>query len=308
MAEYNWSKPRLARDIMVKNLVTIEPQTPAIAGILALVQSKVKGAPVTSPDRTYHGIFTERCCLNVLMTCAESASWSELFPAGEPVSADIMNRNLMMLPPDMDVFEAVGLLLSKRISGAPVINGDGCFLGVFSEKSSMDVLIGAVYDCLPTTQVDAFMDTDRNRTIDESLELKSIVKLFLETPYRRLPVLRENRVVGQISRQDALRAMMGWFDRFAENRPAAASEATETFMDADAGTIAEEVDIFSIATIFRAGKFRRLPVVENGLLRGLITRKNLLQAANDLIEPVSVKKAQPLYLTSFADARPPDIR
>lgn len=308
MVDYNAFKPKLAREIMLKNLVTLQPQAPAMASVLALVKARIKGAPVTSADRTYHGIFTERCCLNLLMTCAESASWSECFRDGTPVSADIMNRNLMLLTPDMDVFEAVSLLLSKRISGTPVIDRDGCFLGVFSEKSSMNVLIGAYYDCLPTTQVEAFMDTDRKRTIDESLDLRSIVERFLETQYRRLPVLRGNRVVGQISRQDALRAMKGLIDRFAASGLAAASEATETFMDTGAKTISEDADIFSIATIFRDGLRRRLPVVENGRLRGLITRKSLLHAANDLLEPVNVKKAQPLYLTSFADARPPDIR
>ncbi len=306
MSGYNLFKPKLAREIMVRNLVTLQPRTPVLTSVRDLVQANVKGAPVVTPDGAYHGIFTERCCLHVLMTYSGSASWTEHFRAGEPISAAIMTRNLMLLPPEMDVFEAVSLLLAKRVSGAPVVDRDGCYLGVFSEKSSMDVLVGAAYDSLPTTQVRAFMDSDRKRTIDESLDLRSIVKRFLETPYRRLPVLRGNLVVGQISRKDVLRVMKGLVNRLAESDRAASSAATETFMDAGAGTVAEDADIFSIANIFREGTHRRLPVVANGRLRGLITRKDLLRATNDLLKPTPVKKAQPLYLTSVADARPPE--
>ncbi len=306
MVSYNLFKPRLAREIMVTNLVTLQPQTPVLASVRNLLQANVKGAPVTAPDGAYQGIFTERCCLNALMTYSGSASWAEHFRAGEPVSANVMTRNLMLLPPEMDVFEAVSLLLAKRVSGAPVVDSDGCYQGVFSEKSSMDVLIGAAYDSLPTTQVKAFMDTDRKRTIDESLDLRSIVKRFLETPYRRLPVLRGDLVVGQISRKDVLRVMKGLVNRFAESDRAASFTATETFMDSGARTVPEDADIFSIANIFREGTHRRLPVVANGRLRGLITRKDLLRATNELLEPATVKKAQPLYLTSVADARPPE--
>ncbi len=306
MSGYNLFKPRLAREIMVKNLLTLQPQTPVLTSVRNLVQTNVKGAPVVAPDGAYRGMFTERCCLNVLITYLGSPSWSEYFRAGEPVSADIMTRTLILLTPGMDVFEAVSLLLAKRVSGAPVVDRDGCFLGVFSEKSSMDVLIGAAYDSLPTTQIEAFMDTDRNPIIDESLDLHSIVKRFLKTPYRRFPVLRGNRVTGQISRKDVLRAMKGLVNRFAESDLEASSEATETFMDATAKTIPEDTDIFSIANIFRKGTHRRLPVVANGRLRGLITRKDLLRATNELLEPAIVKKAQPLYLTSVTDARPPE--
>ena len=306
MAGYNLFKPKLAREIMVKNLFTLQPQTPVLTSVRNLFESNVKGAPVVTPGGIYHGIFTERCCLNVLMTYSGSASWSEHFRAGEPLSADIMTRNLMLLQPEMDVFEAVSLLLAKRVSGVPVVDGDGCFLGVFSEKSSMQVLIGAAYDSLPTTQVAAFMDADRNRIIDESLDLRSIVKRFLETPYRRLPVLRGNRVVGQVNRKDVLRAMKGLVNRLDESGRAASSEATEIFMDAGARTVPEDADIFSIANIFREGRHRRLPVIANGRLRGLITRKDLLRATNELLKPAPVKKAQPLYLNSVADARPPE--
>ena len=123
------------------------------------------------------------------------------------LAKDIMVTRLITLSPEMDVCEAIKLLLRHRISGAPVVDRQGNFLGVFSEKCSMSVLIDAAYDSLPTTQVHAFMDTE-HETIDEETDLLSIAQIFQTTGHRRLPVLREGKVVGQISRRDLLAAAL----------------------------------------------------------------------------------------------------
>ena len=46
------------------------------------------------------------------------------------------------------------------------------------------------------------------KTVNEETDLLSIAGIFLSTPYRRLPVLRGDKIVGQISRRDVLRAAM----------------------------------------------------------------------------------------------------
>jgi CBS domain-containing protein len=121
------------------------------------------------------------------------------------LAKDIMITKLVTLTPHLDVFEAISLLLRHRISGAPVIDVEGNFLGVFSERCSMSVLVEAAYDQLPTTEVFAFMDREA-QTITEETDLLTIAQIFLNTGHRRLPVLRDGKLVGQISRRDVLRA------------------------------------------------------------------------------------------------------
>lgn len=121
---------------------------------------------------------------------------------------DFMVQRLVTLRPEMDVIDAVKLLLKNRISGAPVVGPNRAFMGVFSEKCSMHVILDAAYDQLPTNEVRAFMDTEA-KTIGPDADLLSIAQVFLLTSYRRLPVVAEDgQLLGQVSRRDVLRAAM----------------------------------------------------------------------------------------------------
>ena len=120
---------------------------------------------------------------------------------------DFMVTRLVTLRPEMDVFKAIQLLLKNRISGAPVVDGDGFYLGVFSEKCSMHILLDAAYEQLPSNEVRVFMDTDA-QTIDPDTHLLSIAQVFLLTHFRRLPVLEDGRLMGQVSRRDVLQASL----------------------------------------------------------------------------------------------------
>ncbi len=125
---------------------------------------------------------------------------------------DFMVTRLVTLRPEMDVHAAVNLLLKNRISGAPVVDAHHTFMGVFSEKCSMHVILDAAYDQLPTNEVRAFMDTEA-KTIGPDTDLLSIAQVFLLTNYRRLPVVEDDgELVGQVSRRDVLRAAMKEID------------------------------------------------------------------------------------------------
>ncbi len=125
----------------------------------------------------------------------------------EITARDCMTRKLVTLRPEMDVMEAVSLLLRNRISGAPVVDSDGNYLGVFSEKCSLHVIMDAAYEQLPSNEVRVFMDTEA-QTIEPDTHLLTIAQVFLLTPFRRLPVLEDGKLVGQVSRRDVLRVAL----------------------------------------------------------------------------------------------------
>jgi CBS domain-containing protein len=136
-----------------------------------------------------------------------------------PMTArEFMVTDLVTLSPKTDVVEAVQTLMAHRISGAPVVDADGRYLGVFSEKCAMQVLLDAAYEQLPTCEVRAFMDADA-QTISPSTHLLSVAQVFLLTPYRRLPVVEAGMLVGQVSRRDVLRVWMDAIDHVPNRAP-----------------------------------------------------------------------------------------
>jgi predicted transcriptional regulator len=122
------------------------------------------------------------------------------------VARDIMVKKLITLNPEMDIFEAIDLLLKHRISGAPVVDEDNMLIGIFSEKNCMSVLLEGAYSQLPSTAVFAFMSTNIC-TVSEETDLLTIAQTFRSQPYRRLPVLRDGKLIGQISRRDILKSV-----------------------------------------------------------------------------------------------------
>jgi len=45
------------------------------------------------------------------------------------------------------------------------------------------------------------------KTVDAEMSIIDLAQLFLETKFRRFPVVDKNRLIGQISRRDVLRAL-----------------------------------------------------------------------------------------------------
>lgn len=124
-----------------------------------------------------------------------------------PVTAgDIMVTKLITLHPGMDLFASIDVLLKHKISGAAVVDENRHYLGIFSERCCMDVVVDAAYEQVPFFSIDPYIDRDA-ATITESTDLFTIAHIFRENHCRRLPVLRENTLVGQISRRDLLKAV-----------------------------------------------------------------------------------------------------
>ncbi len=120
------------------------------------------------------------------------------------VAHQLMTKNLVTLSPDLEVFAAIDILLKRRISGAPVVDSQGRFLGIFSESSAMRFIINAAYENLPDTGLMAFVDPNPP-TIGPDTDMLTICQTFLDQGTRRLPVLEGDHLQGMVSRRDVMR-------------------------------------------------------------------------------------------------------
>jgi len=118
---------------------------------------------------------------------------------------DIMTREVVSARRDTLVEEALELLLGNEIAGIPVVEEDMTLVGIITEKD----LLGLFYEPeeVKKMMVEHFM-TQPAVHFDENESLDEICKCLLEVTFRRVPVTKEGKVVGIVSRPDVLKCVM----------------------------------------------------------------------------------------------------
>lgn len=121
---------------------------------------------------------------------------------------DYMVKNIITIKPDIDVLYAVSVLLKNNISGAPVVDDDDNLLGILSEKDCLRIALESGYNEGRGGKVSDYMSKTVT-TINADYSIIDAAKAFLDTPFKRFPVVENGELVGQISRRDVLRAIDG---------------------------------------------------------------------------------------------------
>ncbi|WP_462320414.1 CBS domain-containing protein [Halochromatium sp.] len=117
-----------------------------------------------------------------------------------------MSRGLVTLSPDMDVLEALRILVEQRLSGAPVVDQIGNLIGMLTERDCMQIALGAGYHSEDGGRVENFM-TPSVVTVDADTPITEVAELFATSHFRRLPVMEQGRLIGIISRRDVLKQL-----------------------------------------------------------------------------------------------------
>lgn len=120
--------------------------------------------------------------------------------------SDYMATELLVLPPEMEINRAMNVLLDAKISGAPVVDNKGELVGVLSKKDCLRAALQASYHQELGGSVSDYMSAPVE-TLSADLDITQAAQRFIASSYRRFPVIRDGRLVGQISRADVLRAL-----------------------------------------------------------------------------------------------------
>lgn len=117
-----------------------------------------------------------------------------------------MAIDLVSFGPDDDIIHAMRTLLQRHLSGAPVLDSDGQMVGVLSQKDCLAIVYNTAYHQDWGGQVEQYMSRQVEH-IEADCSILEAAEKFLHSSFRRFPVLREGRLVGQISRHDIMRAL-----------------------------------------------------------------------------------------------------
>jgi len=143
---------------------------------------------------------------------------------------DVMVRDVVTVRPDTDVAEAIKLLAEHDVSALPVLDKDGNLVGVLSEA-----------DLIHRAEI----GTEKHR------------------PWRLEAVTGASTLA----------------DEFAKSHGKKVGEA----MTDGVISVAEETPLSEIAALFERKRIKRVPVVKDGRLVGIVSRSNLIQALASVV-------------------------
>ncbi|TRX59894.1 CBS domain-containing protein [Fulvivirga sp. M361] len=127
----------------------------------------------------------------------------------QDISVDnYMSRQLITFSPDDTMDKVIKVLLDKKIAGGPVVDENKQLVGVISEGDCLKEVVKGKYNNTPSLsgRVSDHMSKEV-KTVPPEMNIFEVAQLFLTMKLRRFPVLKEGKLVGQISQKDVMRAV-----------------------------------------------------------------------------------------------------
>lgn len=116
---------------------------------------------------------------------------------------DVMTTHLVAVDVDHTVDHAISLMVKHRISGLPVLDKQGRLVGIVSEFDLLELICEGQSE---QNSICDYMSADLYTAAEEASWVH-LVDLFRSTHVRRLPVLRDGKLVGIVTRHDLMHAI-----------------------------------------------------------------------------------------------------
>ncbi|QYJ76946.1 MULTISPECIES: CBS domain-containing protein [Shewanella] len=117
-----------------------------------------------------------------------------------------MDRQAVLLKPEMTLATAVELLLENKKNGAPVVDSDKHLVGFLSQQDCLATMLKSSYHCDLTAIVADVMRTDVLQVSPDDSVLRLAEQMTGAKP-KIYPVVDNGKVIGIINRTHVLAAM-----------------------------------------------------------------------------------------------------
>lgn len=206
-------------------------------------------------------------------------------------ASEVMSRTVASVSPETSLSDAVALMVTRRISGLPVVGEGGAIVGILTEGDLLRrVEIGTepklaawrAWFTDPGTAASSYVRTHGRKvgeimtapviSIGPETDLAEVVALMESRRIKRVPVIEQGRLVGIVSRGDLVRAL-DWMLPKPDSRIVADAELRRRILS-------------SLAQQRWAPRFSIDVRVENGIveLRGFIIDERKREALRVLAE------------------------
>jgi CBS domain-containing protein len=200
-----------------------------------------------------------------------------LDPEDSVLSIATKSGELITVSGSTKASEVLSIMLNKGIRSVPVAEkATGRLLGIINTTDMLDFL-GAgprnrVYQKSRSRELDAPVSSIMEKDV-HTLDMRASIGLALRTMRKwgvgALPITDKGRLAGIITERDILDRIKGRI-----------GIRVEDVMRRKPFFVREEYPIYDVAKILVHGPYRRLPVVKDGILTGIVTPHDILKYLN----------------------------
>jgi CBS-domain-containing membrane protein/nucleotide-binding universal stress UspA family protein len=303
---------RLVRDIMVRHVSTVSPQTPLAEVVELLLRRGVKGVPVVDERQHLTGIITEgdllrRADLGFRLSVQQGleaeaiAQQLHRMEVGGKTARDVMTSHPRTIPEAAALKTAIRMMAEHRIKHLPVIDPQGRLVGILSRADVLRV-VAAGAEVVPEEEEEEVAPSPKARTVGDVMmadvptvrpetPIDDVVHLTLSSPSRRVVVINTEGVVQGVitDRRLLARAAADIQPRFLQGledlidvvahwRSARKPLTAGDLMRTDVFTVRAEEPLIHAIQLMMQHQVKRLVVVDaEDRLQGIVDRQTLLQ-------------------------------
>ncbi|MFT7288283.1 MAG: CBS domain-containing protein [Halieaceae bacterium] len=122
--------------------------------------------------------------------------------------SDYMLQKPVKVKPSDSIESAMQVIVDNKISGVCVVDESENLVGVLSEMDCLKAILSAIYnDSNRVGQVSDFMSSDNLIVAHPDEDIVNIAQDMLNQNKRRRPVVRDGKLVGQITCRQLLTAV-----------------------------------------------------------------------------------------------------
>jgi CBS domain-containing protein len=279
---------RIPGDIMTvasREVVAIPPTMPVIEAVRTMLKHGFRRLPVVDAGTSrLKGIVTSQDIVDFLgggqrNLIVKNRFKGNLLAAVNGSISEIMEENVVTLNEKDSLKDAMDTMIKENVGGIPILDGTGRVKSIISERDFVFLISGIVTG----KTVDEYMSKNIV-TAPSDMSVGVAAKSMINNGFRRLPVIRDNVLVGIITASDIMR-FLGSGDMFNRLVTGNAREVFEvpvsTLIRRDVIFTKSDADLGEAASVMLDKNVGSLPVLEDGELKGIITERDFVRAMAD---------------------------
>ncbi len=278
-------KPGDIMTVASREVVTIPPTMPVIEAVKTMLKHGFRRLPVVDAGTSrLKGIVTSQDIVDFLgggqrNLIVKNRFKGNLLAAVNGSISEIMEENVVTLNEKDSLKDAMDTMIKENIGGIPILDAEERVKSIISERDFVFLISGIITG----KTIDEYMSKNIV-TAPSDMSVGVAAKSMINNGFRRLPVIRDNVLIGIITASDIMR-FLGSGDMFDRLVTGNAREVFEvpisTLIRRDVIFTKSDVDLGEAASIMLDKNVGSLPVLEDGELKGIITERDFVRAMAD---------------------------